>query len=81
MRPGFWELLLIIVLVLLLFGHNKIPAMMKNIAEGLNVFKSELNKDKKPAEKQVVAEKKVATKAVKPAVKKTVKKTTAKKRK
>ena len=42
MRPGFWEILLIVVLVLILFGHSKIPDLMKNLASGIKVFKTEL---------------------------------------
>lgn len=47
MRAGFWEILLIVVLVLILFGHNKIPDLMKNLAGGINVFKKELKDDGK----------------------------------
>ena len=32
-RFGWAEILVIVVLVLILFGHNKIPGMMKNLAE------------------------------------------------
>lgn len=46
MRAGFWEILLIVLLVLILFGHGKIPDMMKNLAGGLKVFKKELKDDK-----------------------------------
>ena len=59
-RFGWAEILVIVVLVVILFGHNKIPGMMKNLADGLNVFKKEMNK----------TEPKVATPAKKPAVKK-----------
>ncbi|MDR0741451.1 MAG: twin-arginine translocase TatA/TatE family subunit [Rickettsiales bacterium] len=58
MRAGFWEILLIVVLVLILFGHSKIPDLMKNLANGINIFKKELkSKDgaaEKPAAKQAV---------------------------
>lgn len=59
-RFGWGEILIIVVLVIILFGHNKIPGMMKNLADGLNVFKKEL-KDTK----QQTVEKKQTTKAVK----------------
>ncbi len=58
MRPGFWQILLVIVLLVVLFGSNKIPEMMKNLAGGINVFKKELKDE--PAAK---AEKKVAVKS------------------
>ena len=47
-RFGWAEILVIVVLVLILFGHNKIPGMMKNLADGINVFKKEIkNTDSK----------------------------------
>ncbi len=45
-RFGWAEILVIVVLVLILFGHNKIPGMMKNLADGINVFKKELKNTK-----------------------------------
>ncbi|MCL2748819.1 MAG: twin-arginine translocase TatA/TatE family subunit [Alphaproteobacteria bacterium] len=73
MRAGFWEILLIVVLVLILFGHSKIPDLMKNLAQGINVFKKELkNDDEKKSEAAPVA---------KPAVKKAVAKKPAIKKK
>ena len=76
MRLGWTEIILIVVLVIILFGHNKIPGMMKNLAEGLNVFKKEVKKT------DLVAEKKVAKKPVKKVAGKVVqkKKVTAKKK-
>lgn len=43
-RLGWMEILVIVVLVVILFGHNKIPGMMRNLADGLNIFKKELKK-------------------------------------
>ena len=58
-RLGWAEILIIVVLVAILFGHNKIPTMMKNLANGLNVFKKELKTDKKDsAEKKRIKKKK-----------------------
>lgn len=78
MKAGFWEILLIVVLVLVLFGHSKIPDLMKNLATGLNVFKKELKSsgDDKPIVKKAEssAKKAVAKKSAKPAVKKSTKK-------
>jgi sec-independent protein translocase protein TatA len=47
MRFGIWEILLIVLLVIVLFGSAKIPGMMKNLANGVKVFKKEI-KDEKP---------------------------------
>lgn len=76
-RFGWAEILIIVVLVVILFGHNKIPGMMKNLADGLNVFKKELKTEPKQetVQKKPVAKKTVAKKPVKKvATKKTVKK-------
>lgn len=51
-RLGWAEILIIVVLVAILFGHNKIPTMMKNLANGLNVFKKELKTDVKKSDKK-----------------------------
>lgn len=59
MRGGIWEIILIVVLVLILFGSAKIPAMAKNIANGIKTFKNEVKEEPKaPAKKKAVAKKK-----------------------
>ena len=59
MRFGVWEILLIVLLVIVLFGSAKIPAMMKNLANGVKVFKKEIKSDEqKKAPKQKKAKKK-----------------------
>lgn len=59
MRGGIWEIILIVVLILILFGSAKIPAMMKNIASGIKTFKKEVKEEPKSApKKKVVAKKK-----------------------
>ena len=72
-RLGVWEIVIIVLLVVILFGHNKIPGMMKNLANGVNIFKKELKTEDKP----MATEKPVAKKAV--AKKKPAKKAPAKK--
>ena len=61
-RFGWAEILVILILVLILFGHNKIPGMMKNLANGINVFKHEIKEAPKPAEKKPATKKSVAKK-------------------
>lgn len=74
MRAGFWEILLIVILVLILFGHAKIPDLMKNLANGINVFKKEL----KGSDQVIKSEKKPVEKKKTVSKKKTVKKTAKK---
>lgn len=75
-RLGWAEILVIVVLVVILFGSAKIPGMMKNLADGVNVFKKEMKAKDAPTAKPV-AVKKPAVKKV--AAKKSVKKSPAKK--
>jgi TatA/E family protein of Tat protein translocase len=42
MTFGFWQVLLIVALVFILFGSQKFPSVMKNLAEGINIFKKEI---------------------------------------
>lgn len=85
MRPGLWQIILVIVLIFILFGSSKIPDMMRNLAGGINVFKKELKDDKKEEGdiKSAAAHKKSAVKkafAKKSVARKTpVKKAAAKK--
>jgi len=37
--PGPWEIILIIVVVLLIFGGRKIPELMKGLGQGMKEFK------------------------------------------
>lgn len=43
--PGFQELLVILLIVLVLFGAKKIPELMKGLGSGIRNFKKELSKD------------------------------------
>ena len=36
---GFWEILLIVLVILLLFGGKKIPELMKGLGKGVKSFK------------------------------------------
>ncbi|MBQ6110131.1 MAG: twin-arginine translocase TatA/TatE family subunit [Alphaproteobacteria bacterium] len=45
MRFGIWEIIVIVLLVIILFGSAKIPGMMKNLASGIKVFKKEIKSD------------------------------------
>ena len=46
-RIGLWEILIIAFIVLLLFGANRIPEMMRGLARGLRGFKEELKGEEK----------------------------------
>ena len=43
--PGPWQIILIVLVVLLLFGGRKIPELMKGLGQGMKEFKK-ATKDK-----------------------------------
>ncbi len=43
--PGGSELLLILLIVLVVFGHNRIPALGEALGKGIKNFKKSFNKD------------------------------------
>ena len=38
-RPGIWELLIILLVLLLLFGAKKLPDLARSIGKSINEFK------------------------------------------
>ncbi|MDR1207653.1 MAG: twin-arginine translocase TatA/TatE family subunit [Rickettsiales bacterium] len=80
MRFGFWEIILILVLVFILFGSQKFPNMMRNLAEGINVFKKEMGGRKESKSAKAATDKKGGeVSAAKPVGKKSAKKPALKK--
>ncbi len=43
MHIGIWEIVLIALVVLLLFGGKKIPELMKGLGKGVKSFKDGIN--------------------------------------
>ena len=52
---GPWQIVLIVVIVLLLFGGKKIPELMRGLGSGLKEFKDASKDDTKapPADKNI----------------------------
>jgi len=53
MSLGIWQILLIVLLVLLLFGAGKLPAVMGDLAKGVKNFKKGLDEDDEKPSKPV----------------------------
>ena len=49
MSIGFWQIAIVVVLVVLLFGRGKISSLMGDVAKGIKSFKKGM---KAPAEDQ-----------------------------
>lgn len=50
-RLGGWELIVIALVILLLFGGKKIPELMRGIGKGVRSFKEGMNEAKEEAQK------------------------------
>ena len=48
---GHWEILLILVIVLIVFGAGKLPKVATELAKGIKSFKQGLKEKKKDEEK------------------------------
>lgn len=47
---GIWQILIIAVVILLLFGRGRIADVMGDFGKGVSSFKKGLNEEEKPAE-------------------------------
>ena len=50
MRLGIWEIILILVVVLVLFGGNKLAGVGKALGQSIRDFKKEMKGEEKPAD-------------------------------
>jgi sec-independent protein translocase protein TatA len=48
---GLPELLVILLIVIIIFGANKLPQLGRGLGEGLRNFKDSVKGDEKPADK------------------------------
>ena len=58
MTPSIWQLLIVLVIVLLLFGRGKIPQLMSDMAKGIKSFKKGMTEEEKKEDSDTVIEKK-----------------------
>ena len=52
MTPSIWQLLIVLVIVLLLFGRGKIPQLMGDMAKGIKSFKRGMTDEDKKEDKK-----------------------------
>ena len=45
MRIGFWQIAIVVILVVLLFGRGKISSLMGDVAKGIKSFKKGMASD------------------------------------
>lgn len=51
---GTWELIVIVLVILLLFGGKKIPELMKGLGKGIKSFKDGINGKDEDDKKETV---------------------------
>ena len=56
---GPWQIVLVIVVVILLFGGKKIPELMKGIGSGIKEFKNAAKDEDQPANSRKEEEEKI----------------------
>ena len=52
MSIGFWQILLIVVVVLIVFGAGKLPKVMGDLGKGIRNMRDELGKDSEGNKKE-----------------------------
>jgi sec-independent protein translocase protein TatA len=52
MSVGIWQLVLILVIILVLFGAGKIPRLMGDFGKGVKNLKNELKKEEDSKDKE-----------------------------
>ena len=53
MQPSIWQLLIVLVIVLFLFGRGKIPQLMGDLAKGIKSFKKGMSDEVKKDDKNI----------------------------
>lgn len=50
MTPSFWQIAIVLVLVVLMFGRGKISELMGDVAKGIKSFKKGISEDEADAD-------------------------------
>ncbi len=58
---GPWQIVVIVLLIVLLFGGRKIPELMRGMGRGMKEFKDALNKDYSEPDNQEDTQKKTTS--------------------
>ena len=58
---SIWHWLIVLVIVVLLFGRNRIPAVMGDLAKGIKAFKTGMKDEKDEAQASSIATPKSVT--------------------
>lgn len=53
MAPGIWQILLVVLLIVVVFGAARVPLIAENLAKGIKSFKKGLKDDDETVKKTV----------------------------
>ena len=56
MSIGFWQIAIVVILVVLLFGRGKISSLMGDVAKGIKSFKKGMANDGEDSEPKNISE-------------------------
>ena len=51
MAPSFWQILLVLVIILIIFGAGKLPSVIKQLGKGLQTLRTSLKEGSKKRKK------------------------------
>ena len=57
MAPSFWQILLVLVIILILFGAGKLPVVIKQLGKGLQTLRSSLKASSKKRKNSLIIKK------------------------
>ena len=56
MSIGFWQIAIVVILVVLLFGRGKISSLMGDVAKGIKSFKKGMATDTEDADQKNISD-------------------------
>jgi sec-independent protein translocase protein TatA len=71
MAPSWWQILIVLLLFVLLFGRGKISELMGDVARGIKSFKKGMSEDDEPEAKPKAVESRSAKRESPPPRKRT----------
>lgn len=42
MRPGIWQILIVVLVIVVIFGASRLPGVAKNVGKSMKVFRDEV---------------------------------------
>lgn len=55
MMPGFWQIVIVLVIVLLIFGPQRIPGLGKSLGEAIRGFRKGIRGDDEKKDKEEIS--------------------------